>query len=193
MSSVVATRYAAALIDLAHEQGKLDNTERDLRDMAAMIAASEDLRTLIRSPRAGKAGQERALAALAEKAKFDALTRNFIGVLVQNRRLNALEEIIRAFGHEISVRRGEVTVNVETAQDLTPAQARALAQSISKSVGREVTLNASVNPGIIGGMIVTVGSQMIDDSVARKLERLKGTMSKQSNQNVSQPRKTKGA
>ncbi len=184
MTSAVSFRYAIALMDLAEEAKKLDKVEKDLSDLRSMISASADLSRLIRSPlvNAGKRGA--ALQALAEKAKFQDLTRNFLGVLSENGRLNALESIIEAFYGELSKRRGEITVNVQTAQDLSAKQQKALQDTISKAVGSEVFLHAKVEPGILGGMIVTVGSQMIDDSVARKLERLKAAMSKQSNENV---------
>lgn len=185
-SSAVASRYAAALIDLAEEHKTLDKVEQDLRDLKAMIGDSADLLLLIRSPLAGRTQQEKALFALADKAGFQDLTKNFLGVVSNNGRVNVLESIIEAFYAELSQRRGEVTVNVQVAQDMSEAQKQALQAAISKSVGAEVTLNAKVEPGILGGMIVTVGSHMIDDSVARKLERLQAAMGKQSNENLAE-------
>lgn len=184
-SSAVSSRYATALIDLSEKAGNLDKVEKDLGELRSMIEQSPDLSLLIHSPliNAVKAGT--ALAALAEKAGFQALTRNFLGVLGKNRRLQGLSAMIEAFYQELSRRRGEITVNVQTAQDMTPAQLAALQQSMSKSMGAEVSIRATVEPSILGGMIVTVGSQMIDDSVARKLERLKAAMSKQSNENIT--------
>lgn len=182
-SSAVASRYAVALIDLAEEKKKLDKVEKDLGELAAMIKGSQDLSLLIRSPLAGKMQQEKAMAALSAKAKFQDLTQNFIGVLARNGRLNALESVIEAFFVETSKRRGEVSVNVQVAQDLSAAQKKALEAAISKTVSSDVMLDIKVEPAILGGMIVTVGSQMIDDSVARKLERLQAAMSKQSNEN----------
>jgi F-type H+-transporting ATPase subunit delta len=170
-------------MDLAQEQAVLENVARDLHDLAGMIRSSQDLALLIRSPLTGAARQEKALGALAEKAGFGALTRNFIGVLAQNRRLGALEDIIRAFEGELARRRGEVTAEVRTVQDLTPAQHKALAAALSRSAGSNVVLKASVDPDILGGMIVTIGSRMIDDSTRRKLERLKAAMKSGSGQN----------
>lgn len=190
--SEVSSRYAVALMDLAQEAKILDSVEVDMGELQSMIGASDDLSFLITSPLLGRAQKEKAVSALAEKADFQDLTKNFLGVLSQNGRLNALEDIIDAFSQELARRRGEVTVNVQTAQDLDPDQAQALSEAVSKAVGSGVTLNVKVEPDILGGMIVTVGSHMIDDSVARKLERLKAAMSKQSNQNVVS-KKAKGA
>ncbi len=183
-SSAVATRYAVALIDLAEDKKNLSKVEKDLQELRSMIESSDDLSVLIRSPLVGKAQQEKALAALATKAKFQDLTQNFLGTLAQNARLSALEGIIAAFHAEISRRRGEVNVQVQVAQDMSAKQKKSLQDTISKTVGSDVTLDVRVDPSILGGMIVTVGSQMIDDSVARKLERLQAAMSKQSNQNL---------
>ena len=183
-SSAVASRYAVALMDLAEESKALDAVEKDLSELSSMIESSDDLSLMIRSPLAGSAAQEKALLALADKAKFHKLTQNFLGVLAQNGRVNALEAIMEAFKIEASKRRGEVAVNVQVAQDLSAAQKKELEAAIAKTVGSDVMLDVQVEPSILGGMIVTVGSQMIDDSVVRKLERLQAAMSKQSNENL---------
>ena len=183
-SSAVASRYAVALMDLAEESKALDAVEKDLSELSSMIESSDDLSLMIRSPLAGSAAQEKALLALADKAKFHKLTQNFLGVLAQNGRVNALEAIMEAFKIEASKRRGEVSVNVQVAQDLSAAQKKELEAAIAKTVGSDVMLDVQVEPSILGGMIVTVGSQMIDDSVVRKLERLQAAMSKQSNENL---------
>ncbi len=149
-----------------------------------MIESSADLQNLIRSPAGNRESQLNALMALATKAKFQKLTKNFLGVLAQNSRVNALEGIIAAALKEISQRRGEVTAKVQTATALTATQTKALQDSISKAVGADVMLEMTTDPAILGGMIVTVGSQMIDDSVRRKLERLHTAMSTGANQNV---------
>ena len=183
-SHAVTSRYALALIELALESNKIEKVERDLADLSAMLASSADLGTLVNSPVLGGYRQEKALQAVAEKAKFDTLTRNFLGVLAQNRRLNALEDILEAFRSELSRRRGEVAVEVQAARAMSASQMESLQRAITKSLGREVAMKAKVEPSILGGLIVTVGSKMIDDSVARKLERLKAAMSQQSNQNT---------
>lgn len=182
-SSAVAGRYARALIDLATEGQALERVESDLAALQSMINNSPELALLIRSPLVNRMKCKAGLMEIAARAKFHALTSNFLGVLCENRRLPALEAIIAAFGAELSRRRGEIAVNVQTAQDMSPAQLKSLEQAIAKGLEKDVSVRASVKPSILGGMIVTVGSQMIDDSVARKLERLKAAMSRQSNQN----------
>ena len=184
-SSTVSLRYAVALMDLAQEGKKLDKIESDLASLRLMINGSPDLAMLIRSPLTNRTKSEAALRAIGAKAGFDELTQNFLSILCRNRRLGALDMIIDAFNRELSVRRGEVVVNVQTAQKMTDAQLKTLQEAIAKSVGSEVLIKATVEPSILGGMIVTVGSQMIDDSVARKLERLKAAMSRQSNENFT--------
>jgi F-type H+-transporting ATPase subunit delta len=171
-------------MDLAEEAKTLEKIEVDLANLRSMVESSADLAAFIQSPLVSRVSQESALAALAEKAQFQPLTKNFLGVLAQNRRVNKIGDVIRAFFQELSRRRGEVVVNVKTAQDMSPAQIRALQDTLSKSMGAAVIINAKVEPSILGGMIVTVGSHMIDDSVARKLERLKAAMSRQSNENL---------
>lgn len=184
VSSVLASRYAAALIDLAEAAGKTASVERDLKALSAMIDESPDLALLLNSPVFSRKSQTDALNQLAVRAGFDRLTQNFLGVLVHNRRLNAVGAIIEAFRQQLSSRRGEVTVKVETAQDLSPAQIKALQDALSKGMGKNVSIRADVVPDLMGGMVVTVGSKMIDDSVRRKLEKLKLAMGKQANQNL---------
>ena len=183
-SHAVTSRYALALIELAQESNRIQQVERDLNELGAMIAASADLTTVISSPSLSRDQQAKAIMAIADKAKFDGLTRNFLGVLVKNRRLGAVQGITEAFRTELSRRRGEVAVEVQTAQDMSASQLESLQRAIAKGLGRDVALKAKVEPSILGGMIVTIGSKMIDDSVARKLERLKAAMSRQSNQNI---------
>ena len=182
-SHAVTSRYALALIELAQESNRIQQVERDLNELGAMIAASADLTTVISSPSLSRDQQAKAIMAIADKAKFDGLTRNFLGVLVKNRRLGAVQGISEAFRTELSRRRGEVAVEVQTAQDMSASQLESLQRAIAKGLGRDVALKAKVEPSILGGMIVTIGSKMIDDSGARKHERQKAARSRQSNQN----------
>ena len=184
-SNVVAARYVGALIDLAEETKKLKDIEKDLSDLAGMLASSDDFRALIRSPLNNETKQNAAIEALAKKARFTTLTTNFLKTLVANRRLNILSSILSTFEKEVSKRRGEIIVTVETAQDLTAAQAKSLQSTIKKETGANIALDTKVSPEILGGMIVTVGSHMIDDSVARKLERLKTSISGGVNENTT--------
>lgn len=183
VSSEVGRRYANALIELAKDAKNLDKVEQDLQALKAMIEGSADLAGAIRSPLIDQSAMGRAIEAISAKAGFQPITQNFLGVLVKNRRLSALNEIIAAFAHALAGRRGELTVDVQVAQDLTPAQKKDLQAALSKSMGKEVTVRATVEPSILGGMIVTVGSRMIDDSVRRKLEKLRVAIGAGANEN----------
>ena len=184
-SSVVAQRYANALIELAEENKKLDKIEQDLQDLNAMIQSSDDLMKAIRSPLHADQSLLNVIKALSDKAKFEGITQNFLGVLIQNRRLSSVEKIIHAFNAALNKRRGSITVDVQVAQDLSAQQRKDLQAALSKAMGKDVAINAHVEPTILGGMIVTVGSYMIDDSVRRKLERLKVTMGAEANENTT--------
>lgn len=184
-SGAAALRYATALVDIAVETGKIDAVEKDLNDLEAMIAASEDLQTLIHSPLLSRVQQQEAVQAIAAKAKFQGITSNFLALLAQNRRLNMLVAMINAVRMDISRRRGEISAYVQSAFKLSPAQEKSLQESLSKAVGQAVAVNVEVKEDLIGGLVVTVGSQMIDDSVKRKLERLKIAMKSNANNNAS--------
>jgi F-type H+-transporting ATPase subunit delta len=177
----IATRYANALIDMAEKAAPnnhgIEKIEKDFDSLAAMIAGSKDLQSLIRNPLLNRSQQQGAILAIAEKAGFDQLTFRFLGVLAQNRRLPILNAVIKALKSELNRRRGGVEAKVQTAFALSPEQTATLQKSLSDAMGSHVTLNVEVNRDILGGMIVTVGSRMIDDSVRRKLERLKRTLS----------------
>lgn len=186
VSYEISSRYAKALISLASEAKLLEKVEADLTSFENMISNSEDLARLLYAPSSKKSDQRDTILELAKKAKFQDLTKNFLGVLVQNNRINAVKGIIDAVQKELAEQRGEVEVEVITAQDMTPSQIKALEDALKGSVGAKVAIKAKVEPGILGGMIVTVGSQMIDDSVRRKLERLQTAMSRQANENTNQ-------
>ncbi len=176
-SGLIATRYATALLDMAIEAKALEPVARDMGELSAMLQGSTELQALVRNPLIGRMRQARVVEALAQTAKFDKLTQNFLGVLAHNRRLSALEAVIKAFRTEAARRRGEVEARVQTAYALTPAQTENLQKELTKALGSHVTLNVEVEKDLLGGMIVTVGSRMIDDSLKRKLERLKRTLS----------------
>jgi len=182
-SGAAALRYASALVDTAIQAKALEAIEKDLGELEAMIAASSDLQTLIRSPLFNRDEQRTAVTAIAEKAGFNILTRNFLALLADNRRLNIVSAVICAVKEDMQRRRGEVSANVQSAYKLSAAQEKALREALSKATGRSVALNVEINTDLIGGMIVTVGSRMIDDSVKRKLERLERAMKSGSNQN----------
>lgn len=176
-SGLVATRYAKALLDMAVTARVLDKVEGDLREFTAMMEASADLRRLILNPLVNRDQQKRAVMALAQQAHFQDLTANFLGMLAQNRRLAVVGAVMTSFRREVARQRGEVEARVQTAYALTPAQTDALQKELGKALGSHVTLNVEVVKDLLGGMIVTVGSRMVDDSLRRKLERLKRVLS----------------
>lgn len=180
-SGLIVKRYASALLDLAAEAKALESVEKDVQELAAMIEASPELVTLIENPLMGRAQQQNVMQALAEKAKFQDLTTKFLGVLVHNRRLVALSQILKAFLRELNRRRGGVEAKVQVAHALTPAQTEALKAQLSKTLGAQVTLTVEIDQSLLGGMIVTYGSRMIDDSVKRKLEMLQRAMNANEN------------
>ncbi len=183
-SGAAALRYATALVDTAVEAGPLDAIEQDLKDLEGMLRASPDLQDLIRSPLIKRATQRDAMIAIAEKAKFNSLTRNFLALLAENHRLNIVSAITCAVKTDIARRRGEVSANVQAAFALSDVQTKALKDALGKATGKNITLNVEIDRDLIGGMVVTVGSQMIDDSVKRKLERLERAMKSSANVNT---------
>jgi F-type H+-transporting ATPase subunit delta len=174
--SGLADRYAAALFDLADERKELDTVAADLRQLRDMILGSADLRRLVRSPVLSRTEQARAIGAVADSAGLSQLTRNFLGLIAQNRRLFALPGMIEAYLGQLAARRGEVTAQVVAAQPLTPAQEAAINEQLRKAVGSKVAVEVRVDPSLLGGMIVKVGSRMVDASVRSKLQRLQFAM-----------------
>lgn len=176
MSSDLYKRYVLALIELAEDEKALKKVESDLADLAAMLNDSKDFSRFVAAPQISKAKQMAVIGDVVKKAKLQKITHNFLGVLVENGRLNVLGQIIKAFYKELSQRRGEEVAIVKVAQDLTLKQKKDLQTALSKTTGVDVALDVRVSPEILGGMVITIGSTMIDDSVARKLERLKLNM-----------------
>jgi F-type H+-transporting ATPase subunit delta len=172
----LAERYAKAVFELADEAKDLDTVAEDLRTLKAMLGESEDLARLVRSPVIGRREQAKAMAALAERAGFSGLTRKFLGAVAMNRRLFAIRAIIDAYLAELAARRGEVTARVTAARDLTEAQRDALAAALRDLAGGKVALEVDVDPGILGGLVVRLGSRMYDNSVASKLRRMQLAM-----------------
>lgn len=172
----LATRYATALFELARDAGALDKVAADLDSLKTMIESSADLRRLVRSPVIGRAEQGKAIDAVLERAQIQDLTRRFVGVVAANRRLFSLEAIIAAFKQQLAKSRGELTAIVSTAQPLSDAQKSALDVSLRRAVGVKVAVEAKVEPELLGGMIVRIGSRMFDSSLRSKLQRLQLAM-----------------
>jgi F-type H+-transporting ATPase subunit delta len=174
--SGLAERYAAALFDLADERGTLDEVATDLRQLRAMLQASGDFLRLIRSPILSRDQQGKAMGVLAERAGHSPLVRDFLAVVARNRRLFAVPAMIEAFLAKLAARRGEVTAEVTAAQPLSEAQLGALNEQLRRSIGSRVSLDVQVDPRLIGGMTVKLGSRMVDGSIKSKLQRLQFAM-----------------
>ncbi|MCB2107422.1 MAG: F0F1 ATP synthase subunit delta [Rhodobacteraceae bacterium] len=172
----LAARYASALYDLADQEGSLDAVAADLKGVKQLIADSEDFRRFLKSPVISRTEQSKGIAAIAAKAGFNALTVKFLGLVAANRRLFALVGMIDAFLATLARRRGEVSAEVTSAVPLSEQQSNALASALKQTVGRAVALSAKVDPAILGGLVVKVGSRMVDSSLKSKLQRLKLVM-----------------
>jgi F-type H+-transporting ATPase subunit delta len=174
--SGLAERYAKALFELADDRKALDEVANDLRALRGLIDESADFRRLIRSPVLSRIEQAKAVAALAERADFSVLTRNFLGVAARNRRLFILPAVIAGYLQVLAARRGEVTAEVTAARPLTPVQTEAVNEQLRKAVGGKVAVDLRIDPSLIGGLIVKVGSRMVDASLKSKLARLQLAM-----------------
>ena len=172
----LAARYAAALFELADEAKQLDSAAADLRAIRALIAESADLRRLVRSPVLTRADQGKAIAAVLEKAGTSDLVRKFVGLVAENRRLFAFDDMIAAFLADLARRRGEVTASVTSAAPLNEAQTAAITEALRRAVGGKVAIETHTDASLIGGLIVKVGSRMVDSSIKSKLQRLKLVM-----------------
>jgi F-type H+-transporting ATPase subunit delta len=172
----LAARYAAALFELADERHALDAVAGDLRELRLMVQHSPDLSRLLRSPVLSREEQARAVAALAQQAGLSPLTRDFLGVAARNRRLFAVPAMIEAYLAKLAERRGEITAEVTAAQPLSEAQQSALGEQLRRAAGRRVTVDIRVDPSLLGGMIVKLGSRMVDGSLKSRLHRLRLAM-----------------
>ena len=172
-TSAVAQRYANSLYDLAVESKKLPQTEKDLTSIEKMLADSADLQRLVRSPVFSSEDQLNAITAIAKKAGIKGIVVNFLSVVASNRRLFALPSIITAFRALAAEKRGEISAEVTAAKALTAAEKKTLESTLKDVAGKAVTMNVTVDPAILGGLIVKIGSQQIDTSLRTKLNSLK--------------------
>ncbi len=173
ITSGVTSRYASALFDLALSEKKIPAVEKDLERFDKLVAGSEDLKRLVISPVFSADEQYRAIDALLTKAKITGLVGNFVRVVAKNRRLFAMQGMLKAFRELVAEHRGEVSADVTVAKALTATQSKELKAALKSVVGKEVALNATVDPSILGGMIVKVGSRQIDTSIKTRLSSLK--------------------
>ncbi len=169
----VGLRYAQALFELAKAQGDAAVVEADLKSLKAMRADSADLRTLIASPAFDADEKGKGLAAVAEAAGFAATTKKFLGLVAANRRASALPGMIAAYEKLAAEDRGAVSAQVVTAMPLTEAQANALAASLRTALGKDPEIEIRVDPAILGGLKVRVGSRLYDASLKSRLDSLK--------------------
>lgn len=169
-------RYASALFDLASENGTVSAVETDLEKVGQALRESEDFAALIRNPQVSREAAGKTVEAIGGVLGLSDLTRNFLGVLAGNRRLSALPEIIRAFAAIAAAQRGEATAEVTSAHALTDDQIEQLRQKLEVREGRKVKVKTSVDPDLLGGLVVTIGSKRIDSSIRTRLNSLAQAM-----------------
>jgi F-type H+-transporting ATPase subunit delta len=169
-------RYALALFELAREQKQLESVAASLAAVREALKDSDDFRELTTSPLIGREEAMRAIAAAAEAMRLDPLTTRFLGVLAQNRRLRQLGNVIRAFNTLAARHRGEITAEVTSAHPLDDDQVEAIKQNLRTRMGRDIAVEMNVDPAILGGLVVKIGSQMIDGSIRTKLNNLASAM-----------------
>nr|WP_252730898.1 F0F1 ATP synthase subunit delta [Pacificibacter marinus] len=176
ISRGIAARYATALFDLAKESKELKALEGDVASLASALADSADLNAVIASPVVSREEHGAVVSAISKKAKFSPIMANTLALLAQNRRLFVLPQLVETLNAMLAEERGELTADVTSAKALTKTQSDKLAKTLSAQFGKDVTINATVDDSIIGGLIVKVGSKMIDTSIASKLASLQNVM-----------------
>ena len=174
--SGVSGRYATALFDLARDEKSVDVVKADLERFSAMLADSPDLMRLVRSPVFSAEMQSKALVAVLEKAEISGIAAKFLKVLTANRRLFAVTDVIRAYGALVAKFKGEATADVTVAEALSDKNLDALKTALKSVTGKDVALNVKIDPSIIGGLVVKLGSRMVDSSLRTKLNSIKHAM-----------------
>ncbi len=172
----LAGRYASALFDLARDQRQIESVGKSLEALSQALVDSKDFSELVTSPLVSREEAGKAFAALADELSLDPVTSNFVGVLARNGRKNQLRPVIRAFRRLAAEHRGETTADVITARPLNDDQLGALRQQLRTRAGRDVNIDAAVDPDILGGIVVKLGSQQIDASIRTKLNQLAQAM-----------------
>ena len=172
----LAGRYALALFELAEEQKQLETVGASLAAVKQALAESDDLKALTTSPLIGRDEAVRAVAAAAGAMNLDPITTNFLGVLARNRRLSQLGGVIRAFNMLAARHRGEINAEVTSAHPLDDGQLDAIRTNLRARMGRDIAVEMNVDPAILGGLVVKIGSQMIDGSIRTKLNNLAQAM-----------------
>jgi len=176
ISSGIAERYATAIFEIATESKSLAKLESNIADLSAALDQSAELRDAISSPVLSRADQGKAMAALADKMKLEPAMANGLAVMASNRRLFVLPHLLKQLRAMIADHKGEVTADVTSAKALTKAQSDKLAKTLKARVGKTVNINATVDESLIGGLVVKVGSKMIDTSIRSRLDSLQNAM-----------------
>ncbi|ARO14066.1 F-type H+-transporting ATPase subunit delta [Ketogulonicigenium robustum] len=176
ISTGIASRYATAVFDLVMEEGALPALEADIDSLGAALSDSADLRAMISSPVVSRDDQEKAIAAVADALGLSGVLKNTLALMAEKRRLFVLPQLVAELKNRVMAAKGEVVADVVSAKALTATQATKLAEVLSAKFGKTVKLNATVDPALIGGLVVKIGSKMIDTSVASKLQALQNTM-----------------
>ncbi len=175
ISTGIAQRYATAVYDLAKDGKKVKAIEDDLASLTDALS-NDDFSALIHSPIYTREEQTGAIAALAEKMKLSTIMTNTLALMAQKRRLFVLPQLVRTLREVIATDKGEITAEVTSAKALTKAQSDKLVKSLKASTGKDVTLHTTVDESLIGGLVVKVGSKMIDTSIRSKLDSLQNIM-----------------
>lgn len=176
ISAGIAARYATAIFDLASEEKALDALETDIATLGGALETSADLRKMIASPIVTRDEQGRAITALAKAMGLGGNFSNALALMAERRRLFVLPQLLAALRARLAEARGEVTADVTSAAPLSPAQAERLAEVLTARTGKTVRLNPAVDPALIGGLVVKVGSKMIDTSIRSRLAALQNAM-----------------
>jgi len=169
-------RYALALFELAQESKKIDAVSKDLNQFTALVESSEDLTRLVKSPVFGADEQISAIEAILEKVKITGISANFIKLAAKNRRLFAVLDMVAAYKTLVAQDKGEITAQVTSAEKLSAAQVTKIKTSLKAAVGQDVQLETNIDSEILGGLIVKVGSRMVDNSLRTKLQSMKIAM-----------------
>lgn len=172
----MAGRYAIALFDLARDSGTIDSVSRDLAGFEAMLAGSADLTRLVRSPVFDAEQQTKAVTAVLAEAKITGTAANFIKLVASNRRLFAIRDMIRDYRELVARHNGELTAEVTVAEPLADAHKTEIKKALDAVTGKNVQVEVQVDPAIIGGLVVKVGSRMVDGSLRTKLNAIKHAM-----------------
>lgn len=176
ISSGIAERYATAIFELSKESKSLDKLDANLTDLSTALSESPDLHDLISSPVLSREEQGNVISAIAQKMGLVSELQNGLALMAQKRRLFVLPQLVRQLGEMIADDKGEVTADVTSAVALTDAQSKKLAETLKATVGKDVKINTTVDESLIGGLIVKVGSKMIDTSIASRLNSLQNAM-----------------